>query len=105
MKNTLFALFLVLTVSVFANNNEAKKVKTTSFSGKVSDQVENLTGVKVMIDGVESTVYTDFDGNFTINDVPVGVHTVSFSLVAYESKSLEIDLTKNTSLEVVLNSK
>lgn len=104
MRNTIFALFLVLTVSVFANN-DSKNVKTTTFTGKVSDQTENLTGVKVIIDGKESFVYTDFDGNFTINDVPVGIHTISFSMVAYENKEIKVDLSKETTIDVQLSSK
>jgi len=74
----LFVSFLVFTVS-FANatNHEAgaaeSAVMTTTISGKVLDKItgEALAEVKVEI-GSKNAVYTDFDGNFEINNVRPG---------------------------------
>lgn len=105
MKNLFLVLFTIISLVAFSNNNENKEIKMTSFSGKVVDASETLAGVKILIDNKETDVYTDFDGNFTVENIPVGVHKISFSLVAYENKTIEIDLTKDNSLEVVLESK
>lgn len=106
MKNLILVTLLLFSATIFANNgNEAKEIKTTTFSGKVIDNKESLAGVKVMIDNKETIVYTDFDGNFTINNLPVGVHTISFSMVAYQNKEVKIDLLKENQVEVILESK
>ncbi len=104
MKNIFLISILLLSVVAFGNN-EDKKIKTTSISGKVIDSNENLTGVKVVVDNKVQTVYTDFDGNFIIENIPVGVHTVTFSLVAYENKTVEVDLNSENTLEVKLQSR
>ena len=89
----------------FANNNEEKEPKIFSISGTVVDQGENLTGVKVILDGKESIVYTDFDGNFTINNVVEGEHTVSFSLVTYNNKEITFNPNTNSNLVIELKAK
>ncbi len=95
---------LVLTTGLFANNNE-NKAKLSVVKGKVLDQQESLTGVKIMVDNVPTTVYTDFDGNFILTNLTQGKHTISFSMVAYENKVIEIDLTESQNIEVKLDSK
>jgi len=105
MKNIITSIFLVISMIAFAGNNEAKKIKTTTFSGKVIDKSESLTGVKVVIDNKETVIYTDFDGNFSIDNIPVGVHKISFSMIAYQSKEIEVDLSKENQLEIILESK
>lgn len=105
---TLFVVLLTLFIvtGVSANNkNKAKANKNLSVSGKVYSGGEGLTGVKVMLDNEEMTVYTDFDGNFTINNLLPGKHTVSFSMVAYDSKVVTIDPQEENNLSVRLYSK
>ncbi|MBI2279747.1 MAG: carboxypeptidase-like regulatory domain-containing protein [Bacteroidetes bacterium] len=104
MKQLILILALALTTGLVANNNEGK-AKLAVVKGKVLDNQESLTGVKVMVDNVPTTVYTDFDGNFFINNLTIGKHTLSFSLVAYESKVIEIDVTASQNIEVKLDSK
>lgn len=96
--------FLALT-TVFANNNNEEKPKSFSITGKVVNNSESLTGVKVILDGKETTVYTDFDGNFTINDVLEGNHTLSFSLVAHNNKVVNVNPSRNNSLQIELQEK
>lgn len=105
MKQVLFSILFLLSVVVFANNNETKTIKTTTLRGKVVDSKESLTGVKISVDGKEEVVYTDFDGNFTLNNIPVGIHKLEVSLITYQNKEVEIDLTKENNLEIKLESK
>jgi hypothetical protein len=100
---TIIALF-TFTLS-FANNNNEKAVKMCSISGKVVDAKESLTGVKVWLDGKETTVYTDFDGNFTINNVVAGEHKVEFSLITYKNKEVVLNTKSDEKITVELNEK
>lgn len=104
MKQISLILMLVLTVGLFANNNETI-IKKAVVKGKVLDNHESLTGVKIMVDNIPTTVYTDFEGNFMLNNLTQGKHTFSFSMVAYENKIIEIDLTESQNIEVKLDSK
>lgn len=101
---TTILIFLAFT-SVFANNNNEDKPKSFSITGKVIDNTESLTGVKVMLDNQELTVYTDFEGNFTIENVLEGEHTLSFSLVTYNNKEVVINPSRTNKVEVQLTEK
>ena len=104
-------IILVLVIALFsitnlsANNNNEDKPKSFSISGKVLDNTESLTGVKVMLDNKEVVVYTDFEGNFTLQNVIEGEHTLSFSLIAYDNKQIIFNPKDNTQLEVELKEK
>jgi hypothetical protein len=98
------ALFSLTTVFAVNNNNE-DKLKSFSISGKVVDNNESLTGVKILLDGKETVVYTDFDGNFTIENVLAGEHTISFSLITYNNKEVKFNPAKESNLEVELETK
>ena len=91
--------------TAFAGNNVEEKLKSFSISGKVVDNTESLTGVKIMLDGKEMTVYTDFDGNFTIENVLAGEHTISLSLITYNSKEVTFNPSTSNKLEINLEAK
>ena len=97
------ALFSITNLS--ANNNNEDKPKSFSISGNLLDNTESLTGVKVMLDNKEVVVYTDFEGNFTLQNVIEGEHTLSFSLIAYDNKQIIFNPKDNTQLEVELKEK
>ncbi len=100
----LFIALLSLTTG-FATNNDDNKPKSFSISGKVVDNNESLTGVKVMLDGKEMVVYTDFEGNFTLENVLAGKHTISFSLITYNNKEMVFNPINNNKLEIKLEAK
>ena len=104
MKNLLLVIVLGISATLFANNNETI-LKKVVVKGKVLDNQESLTGVKVLVDNIPTTIYTDFDGNFILSDLLQGKHTISFSMVAYETKVIEMDLTESQNIEVKLDSK
>lgn len=82
-----------------------RRKKVYSISGQVKDMNEVLTGVKIILDGKETIVYTDFEGNFTINNVVEGQHTISFSLVTYNNKKIVFNPREEKSLKVELEAK
>lgn len=101
----ILVLFVCLAYTAFAGNEGKKKLKTFSLSGQVIDVAGSLTGVKVILNDEEVTVYTDFDGNFTINNVKEGTNQITFSMVTYDSKSITVNPTERNNLQVKLYGK
>jgi hypothetical protein len=59
---------------------------------------QNLTGLDnalVTIQNTQLSGYTDFDGNVSITNIPVGNHSVLVSKSGYETKSVNITITKD----------
>jgi len=104
MKNLLFILSIVFATASFANNNN-EKLKSFSLSGKVVDNGGSLTGVKVVLDNKEIVVYTDFEGNFSINNVLEGDHVISFSMVAYDTEIIKINPKNRQNINIKLYGK
>lgn len=71
----------------------------SSVSGNVSDANGPIPGANVVIKGTTNGVSTDYDGNYTINNVPSnGVLVVSF--IGYENK--EVPVQGKSRIDVVL---
>lgn len=91
---SILALSIVLITT--ANNNETKKetkaelksemASTINLNGSVSDlnSAETLVGVEVQIEGTKLKTYTDFDGNFSFENVKPGNYKIVASYISYE---------------------
>ncbi len=66
-------------------------VSSVSISGKVIDfnSGESLAGVEVAIVGSTQKVHTDFDGNFTIENVKPGSYNLIASFISYNKSFIE----------------
>jgi len=105
MKTISLIIALMSLITVAANNNNGDKPKSFSISGKVVDNSESLTGVKVILDNQEINVYTDFEGNFTLENILPGEHTLSLSMVTYDSKIITFNASQDNTLQIELESK
>lgn len=105
MRTIALVIALFSLTTVFAANNNEDKLKSFSISGKVVDNNESLTGVKILLDGKETVIYTDFDGNFTLENLLAGEHTISFSLITYNNKEVTFNPSKENNLEIELETK
>lgn len=96
MKLKLF--FACVFFLVFSGLSYAQQTKT--ISGTVTDENQvPLPGAEVKVDGKEIYDVTDFDGNFTLENVEVGdVFRVTF--LGFSAK--EVEVTSNSSYSVVL---
>ena len=89
-------VLLLLTLCSFAAYGQSP---TQSVRGKVFDSETNfpIYGAKVQIFTNDSTLMlralTDFDGEFTIADVPVGKHELVSTYLTYDAKSVTIEVT------------
>jgi hypothetical protein len=87
-------------VSAFCGGPE----KAFMLRGKVKDQnsSETLAGVKVSLKGTSISVYTDFDGNFSVI-VPAGTAPVlDFEMLSYEPVTSVIKGQSASELEISL---
>ncbi len=77
-----FLVVLILLIS-FASFSQTGKI-----TGKIIDAKtgETLPGATAVIEGTTKGASTDFDGNFSLNNVPAGKVNVIFSYISYDSK-------------------
>lgn len=99
----LFAVLLILGLNTQAKNvvtpkgdknveaNELVSFNTTSLSGVVLDNEtgETLTGVAIRFEGSNETVYTDFDGNFKIDNIVPGKYNILSNYISYTDNKLK----------------
>ncbi len=86
-------------------SKETTTTLTTSISGTITDAAtgESLVGVKVVLEELNTVVYTDFDGNFEFPGVTQGNYTVSTDYVSYKTNSaVSIDTKKTNNLDIKL---
>lgn len=81
-------LFLSLNAS---DGDKKAKAKKHVFQGQVFDKTnaEALTGASITIVELDKTVYADFTGTFSFEDIPEGNYTIEVSFVSYDTKVLE----------------
>jgi TonB-linked SusC/RagA family outer membrane protein len=91
-------VFAKLPVSDVPRQNEA--MQTKRISGKITDTSgEGIPGVSILIKGTTNGTTTDFDGNYTLNDVPERA-TLVFSFIGMLSQ--EISVAGKQTVNVVL---
>jgi len=89
-------LSIILAVAVSANEKEGKTTSNSdnsasvAISGTVFDSTsgELLVGVEVKVEGTDTKTYTDFDGNFTFNNMKPGEYKLVANYISYK-KSVE----------------
>jgi hypothetical protein len=97
----MLALLLMICISGAAETT----ITLQTIRGHVSDvsSDEPMIGVTIVVEGVENaTAVSDINGNFVINNVPVGRHTIKASYVGYESLIIKEQLL-SAGKEMVLN--
>lgn len=100
MTRNFFTLFLLLgLVQISAAKFTGEEIPETGVvSGKIVDAKtgETLMGTTVVIDdNTNWAAATDLDGNFTIEKVPAGKHTIKVRYIGYQEKSAEVDVKPN----------
>lgn len=108
-------LFLGVSFAAVANNGSDEKAnkqapaKVCNISGKIVDTVtgEALTGVKVEIPGTKLCTYSDFDGNFSFDNLNPGTYNISTDLISYKAttfKGVDITSGKDQTVKISLKS-
>lgn len=108
IKEVLNVLFAGTDISYTINNRQiilsgadaASAQQEKTITGQVKDSSgQALPGVTVVLNGTMQGTVTDFDGNYTISDVPVG-STLVFSFVGMRSQ--EIVIGNQSTINVVM---
>lgn len=104
MKKLFFTTsILFATLFCYAGGN----LKTSSLKGTITDiSGEPLAGVKIHIPSLQKDVYTDFDGNFSIDEVPIKSQSIELSYISFEQKEVILKPEHfNSSVHLELRSK
>lgn len=94
-----FILLFTLFLSVGATCAQAGTIKGTIIDASTK---EPLIGATVLLVGTSIGAATDLDGNYTINNVNTGNHSLSVSYIAFKSIT-KSDVIINASKETVVN--
>ncbi|MBN2486359.1 MAG: carboxypeptidase regulatory-like domain-containing protein [Bacteroidales bacterium] len=87
----LFLSFKLLNASISFLPENGPEQGCSTVKGIVIDKItgETLVGVKVVIEGIEHEVYTDFDGRFEFTGIKPGKYNVICNLVTYQGARVE----------------
>lgn len=97
MKNILLTLlFVVTSLNLFSQ----------SITGQISDSQtgESLFGVTLYSHTQQKGTTSDLDGNFQLNNIS-GQSKIEIRYIGYQNKILELNITKDTTLNIKLESK
>lgn len=106
MKNVIIliiAFVLGMNISFASNDKNTENASaTTNMTGKVIDKItgETLAGVMVELDGTNKYVFSDFDGNFSFENLNTGEYSITVSLISYEKNQTRVNLSKPCEKEV-----
>ena len=92
-------VFLILSIIFSAHISYGQN---NSLRGTVKDEIGPIPFATVAIKNRDFIVVTDQDGNFIINDVPIGNYTVEVSSMGYKTHNENIKIEK-TKKDVNLN--
>lgn len=78
------------------------QVQTGTITGSVVDAStgETLPGANVLVRGTNFGASTNADGDFVINNVPVGSHVVEARFIGYRPGTQEVDVAEGQSISV-----
>lgn len=114
MKHLLSAILIVFSVVIAKadGNNDTKSENnsnpvTLTVTGSVSDANtgEMLVGVEIKLEATDLKTYSDFDGNFSFDNVKQGEYKVVANYISYQKKTetLKVPSDKNE-LKIKLHS-
>ena len=89
----LFVALLLILTSI--SNGQTGNVK-----GNVSDGNSPIPLVNVIIINTGLGAGTESNGDYEIRGIPVGEYTIRFSAVGWETKTADISITENRTLEL-----
>ena len=100
MKKLVFSLFFIcFTTVVFAQD---KGILT----GRVLDDNKlPLPGATVVIESLQHGATSNFDGNFTMVNLPTGTYDITVSYIGFETQNVSVEISVNTTAEVKVSMK
>lgn len=101
MEKILIIILIILSSFSYLNNPEKtndKKIKTII---TVVDSITNevLTGVLVTIKELDTSFYTDFNGEISFEAIPNNF-TINFDFISYKNKEIKINTQNKEKIKV-----
>ena len=96
-KNKFVTSLLLLFVLTFSITTVLSAQNTVTIKGKVVDKSAGnpLIGANVVVADENIGAATNFDGEFTLVNVPTGQHMLEVSYIGYAKKKIEINVTED----------
>ncbi|NLJ06878.1 MAG: carboxypeptidase-like regulatory domain-containing protein [Sphingobacteriales bacterium] len=94
--NFILAIIFLTNVVVFSANADGNEKNKNNQNVRVKGQVidknsgETLAGVQIKINGLNYTVTTDLDGNFSIPELQPGEYTLELTYISYKNETVSI---------------
>ena len=103
MKNYLkFTLFLVFVAINFASI----QAQNGNIAGTISDENGlSVPGATVLISSLKKGTTSDFDGHFSLVEIPVGTYKLSITYLGYASVDQEITIADGSTTSIEVNQK
>ncbi|WP_452223780.1 carboxypeptidase regulatory-like domain-containing protein [Lacinutrix chionoecetis] len=101
VKNILALILIIIAIST-CSENQIDGVRVGSINGKVVAQGTNapLENVKISTNPVSSTVFTDEEGNFLIENATIGTYAVQAELDGFVTAFESVSVLENTAAVV-----
>ena len=77
------AILILLTSILMSDIADAQSAKLAG-TVRDADTKEPLFGVNIILTGTNFGASSDFDGTFTIEDIPAGEYNIQFTYIGYE---------------------
>lgn len=91
--SVILVFIFFITVSADEKDHKTANIEgaTLSVSGTVTDEKtgEILVGVEVALGGTDKKCYTDFDGQFSFEEIKPGEYNITASYISYEKCELK----------------
>jgi len=102
--------FIVVCVLCLFGTPDALAQESAASDGSISGMVldteteEPLVGANVVIEGLQRGTSTDADGNYRLEEVPAGDHTLIVTFIGYERREQDVSVVagEETVMDVVL---
>ncbi|NUM49994.1 MAG: carboxypeptidase-like regulatory domain-containing protein [Flavobacteriales bacterium] len=90
-----FILFLTTTVAIVQAQNATLQGNITDYKTK-----QSLPGAAIVIPGTAIGTSCDFDGNFTLKNIPSGKQNILVSFIGYNTDTLKLNFTSGETKKV-----
>ncbi len=88
----LFAVFCLFTLTAFP--------QTGTVRGIVTDSLEAMPGVNILLTDTNIGTVTDINGKYEIRNIPEGEYEIRFSSVGYEAEFYEIEILSGRTMDL-----
>ncbi len=94
IRNVFIILFSFYSITLFSQY---------TISGKIIDSESfPLVGANVIIKGTQIGVVTDWNGEYSLKNLPKGIYPVEVSYLGHENKNMEVEVISNVQLDISL---